>query len=266
MIRFRSAFVLVGVLGCTSLAHGQAVVSGFDSSTLPANDDGYTGITPIGFSANFFGVTYTDLFVNNNGNVTFLYGLSDYTPTPIVSLGIPMIAPYWADVDTRGSGSGIVSYGPGTFEGHTAFGVNWPEVGYFSSKVDKLNTFQLLLVDRSDINPGDFDMVFNYNRVQWETGDASDGSGGLGGFSARAGYTNGGVSYELPGSAINGALLDGGPNSLSANSNVSIAGRWVFEVRNGAAIPEAGSLALCSLALVLGGAAWRSRRHRDRSP
>ncbi len=47
---------------------------GFNSYTLPANDDGYTDNVPLGFTANFFQRTYTSLYVNNNGNVTFREG------------------------------------------------------------------------------------------------------------------------------------------------------------------------------------------------
>jgi hypothetical protein len=86
---------------------------------------------------------------------------------------------------------------------------------------------------------GAFDLEFNYDSVQWETGGASGGTNGLGGFSARAGYTNGitgagGTTLELPGSAVDGALLDGGPNALVTNSlNNSVAGRYLWAVRGG---------------------------------
>ena len=86
-------------------------------------------------------------------------------------------------------------------------------VGYFSNQADKLNNFQIILVDRSDTGAGNFDIYFNYTRIRWETGSASGGYAGLGGSSARAGYSEGtgeaGTSYEMAGSAVNGALLDG---------------------------------------------------------
>ena len=85
--------------------------------------------------------------------------------------------------------------GTGSVDGHLAFGVNWINVGYFNSNTDKLNRFQLILIDRSDTGPGNFDFEFNYDKIQWETGDA-DGSGGLGGISARVGYSNGSRRYR----------------------------------------------------------------------
>jgi hypothetical protein len=163
---------------------------------------------------------------------------------------LPIIAPFWADVDTRGAGSAQVTYGQTTFQGRPAFCVNWDGVGvgYFSSHVDKLNKFQLLLVDRSDVISGDFDLVFNYDQVQWETGDESGGSGGLGGNSARAGYSNGdastpSTSLELPGSAVNGALLDSNNDTglIHNNRNSVVLGRYVFAVRNGAPPPPSES-------------------------
>jgi Nidogen-like/Thrombospondin type 3 repeat len=217
-------------------------LAGCTTNTLPANDDGSTGEVDLGFTLNFFGANYSSLFVNNNGNVTFTQELGEFTPTPLVSAGLPIIAPFWGDVDTEGTGSGVVTYGQTTFQGRPAFCVNWDGVGvgYYSSNVDKLNKFQLLLVDRSDRQAGDFDIVFNYDQIQWETGDASGGSGGLGGSSARAGYSNGDAntpssSLELPGSAVNGAFLDSNNDTgLINNSRNSVTlGRYVFDVTNG---------------------------------
>ena len=210
------------------------------TSTLPPNDDGSTELVPIGFDINFFGTTYSNLYVNNNGNVTFTQPLSQFTPSSIVDTGLPIIAPFWGDVDTRGTGSAPVTYGPTTVDDRPAFCVEWSGVGYFSAHDDKLNDFQLLLVDRSDIASGDFDMVFTYRQIEWEAGDASGGTGGLGGSSARAGYSNGdtstpGTSLELPGSAINGGFLDTNPDTgLIHNSrNSDTLGVYVFPVRNG---------------------------------
>jgi uncharacterized repeat protein (TIGR01451 family) len=83
---------------------------------------------------------------------------------------------------------------------------------------------------------GDFDIIFNYQQIQWETGDASGGNDGLGGDSARAGYSDGqsgGNSFELPGSGVNGALIDGGPNALATQTNDGTPGQDTFQVRNG---------------------------------
>jgi hypothetical protein len=134
--------------------------------------------------------------------------------------------------------------------------VNWIDVGYYNSHTDKLNSFQLIIIDRSDISPGDFDFEFNYDRILWETGDASGGLGGLGGHSARVGWSGVSASFELPGSAINGALLDGGPNALVSHSrNSSIPGQYIFQVRDGQVqqpfnVPEPVSSALLGIGLV----------------
>lgn len=230
-----------GVLVSASPAAAQAVRDnvGFGTNTLPANDDGFTGLVDIGFTTNFFGVSNTQLYVNNNGNVTFDDPLGTFTPFNLSTTSREIIAPFFGDVDTR-SGLPEVTYGVSTIDGRNAFGVNWLNVGYFSVGADKRNTFQLVLVDRSDLAVGDFDFEFNYNQIQWETGGASGGVGGLGGSSARAGYSNGtgSASFELAGSAVNGAFLDGGPNALSANSlNSDVTGRYLFSVRNGVVLP-----------------------------
>src|SRR5208282_2454647 len=130
------------------------------------------------------GVQVSSVFVNNNGNVTFGSALGTFTPFPLTSTNQQIIAPYFSDVETDFPTSGLVTYGNDTLNGRPAFGVNWPNVEYFGEgPATLLNLFQVVLVDRSDVGAGNFDIEFNYNQVQWETGDASGGTGGLGGSS-----------------------------------------------------------------------------------
>jgi hypothetical protein len=261
----------VGLLVPTLVQAGPVITGAFNANTLPGNDDGSTGLENIGFSANFFGTTYTQLYVNNNGNVTFNGPLGTYTPFGLTTdIGTPIIAAFFADVDTRVGN--VVTYGQGTVGTRSAFGVNYLEVGYFGQHTDKLNTFQLVLIDRADVGVGDFDIMFNYDQIQWETGDASNGSGGLGGYSARAGYSNGtgvaGSFYEMTGSGVNGAFLDGGVNALISykTANSDMLGRYIFEVRNGnieppVVVPIPPALVLMGSGLLgLAGLGYRRKR------
>lgn len=230
-----------------------AIRDGFTNNSLAPSDDDYTGsgnsgtlltnlLATISFPINFFGTSYTNLYVNNNGNVTFDALLSDFTPDisilgEVQSDGLDeMIAPFWADVDTRGSGSGVVTYGTNTVDGRVAFGVNWIGVGYYSQEVDKTNSFQMVMIDRSDRTNGDFDLEFNYSQIQWEAGDLSGGSDGLGGSSARAGYASAsGSTFEINGSGIDGSFLDSNTTNglIYTNFNSTVPGRYVFQFHNG---------------------------------
>ncbi len=201
---------------------------------LPAEDDGPSIQYNIGFPINFFGTTYSAVWVNNNGNLTFDGALTTYTPFDLSTTGTKIIAPFFADVDTGGAGNGHVYYGTTTFQGHAAFCATWVGVGYYSQHADKLNTFQVLIVQRLDQdtvgNTGHFNIVFNYDQVQWETGDASNGHGGLGGSSAVAGYSSGnsGDYSQLPGSGVPGSFLDSNPNGLASRSNDGVPGQDVI--------------------------------------
>jgi hypothetical protein len=211
-----------------------AIRPGFDQQSLDPNDDGSTGIVPIGFFINFFGSSNTTLYVNNNGNVTFdnaQWGA--YTPTPLNNLGIRIIAPYWADVDTRNTASDVVRYGTNTVNGHDAFGVDWVNVGYYSYHADKLLSCQLVIIDRSDIAPGDFDMEFNYFKVQWEWGDASKNC------PPHAGFSNGLGGEELPVSGVQGAFLDSNTATglIYHSLNSPVPGRYIFFFRDGQPLP-----------------------------
>lgn len=222
---------------------------GFSTNVLPANDDDSTGAVGIGFTINFFGTSYSTLYVNNNGNVTFTGPMRTFTPFSLLSTSTPIIAPFFGDVDTEVSGSGLVRYGNDTVGGRNAFGIEWPTVGYFDT-AGKYNTFELVLIDRSDTGGGNFDIEFNYDQIRWETGDASGGSGGLGGNSARVGYSNGSTtSFELSGSAVPGSFLDTGTRPLITSSNVGIAGRQLFQARGGSVVTTTTTTAIPVLSL-----------------
>lgn len=204
--------------------------AGFGEGVLEYNDDGssaeidITAAFPNGLQ--FFGQRFSSLFVNNNGSITFGGATGTYTPQRFPVTGNRMIAPFWADVDTRGGGrpqrNGVYwDISPGQMV------ITWHNVGYFSSHNDLENTFQIVIISNEMLDQDDLWKVqFRYNRCQWVTGDASGGSGGFGGTPAQAGFDAGdGQTFEiLPGSGTRGVL------QLCNTSNVGVPGIWEFDI------------------------------------
>ncbi len=160
-------------------------------TNFPSNDDGSTDLINLPFSFDLYGTTYTSLYINNNGNLTFNEPFSSYTPDGF-PISTPMVAPFWGDVDTRNGDRGEVWY---TIEGNALY-VNWVEVGPYSANNPSLDglvsTFQVIITDGTDpaLEPGN-NIAFNYLDMGWTTGDASDGNLGFGGSPATVGVNSG---------------------------------------------------------------------------
>lgn len=204
----------------------------FGDNVLYRNDDSYStaiDITSIFENGITIGsVTYETIYVNNNGNVTFGSPLSTYTPGVIGgSSTMNIIAPFWADVDTRND---VPNSNDGVFwdfnQARDSLVVTWFDVGYYSYHIDKLNTFQLELRDRGN---GAIEIIFRYDGVEWTTGDASGGSGGLGGTVARGGFSLGGTYFELPASGNQASILA----MEDTAGNLGVSGVWQFLLQNG---------------------------------
>lgn len=178
-------------------------------------DDQSTDSIIIPFSFNFFGTLYNKLYINNNGNISFDFPYSSFNSLSFPSNQVRMMAPFWTDVDTRDSLSGIVYYKITP----TYIIVKWENVGYYYRNSDKLNAFQLIITDGFDtIVPAGSNASYCYGDMQWTTGDGSNGVNGFGGFPSTTGVNEGnGTDYfqvtrsDAPGLAFDGqyGLNDG---------------------------------------------------------
>lgn len=228
---------------------------------------------PLTFSLNVFGTSYDSYFINENGSISFggAFGGRPGNADPAAA-GIPVFAPFFADVDSTLSPFGG-SIAHGFFPELNAIAITWSGVGPLGS-IDsgQRQSFQIVIFDISDVtgNAGDFRLEFNYaggsDGMIWETGDEDGGSNGVGGNSARVGFWDGlGLGYEIGGSGINGALLGfdclGNPTALDCND-------YFYEFRGGTPFdldgtplvdtPEPGIAML--LIAGLGAIRWSRRR------
>lgn len=217
---------------------------GWDTNTVARGDDTSALVVDLPFTMNWNGTVYTQVYINMNGNCTFGSAYNGYNPsTTLAATGRNILAPFWADVDTRNTATGQVTYSntaAGSLpqvDGHDAFFVNWINVARYNNSATPLNSFQLVIIDRSDTGAGNFDFMYNYDQITWDIATAASTH------KARAGWGFAGAGFELPGSgATSGStspLLDSSAaatslikNSLNSGGQL---GRYVFQVRNGAA-------------------------------
>uniref|UniRef100_A0A1X7VHY5 Sushi domain-containing protein n=1 Tax=Amphimedon queenslandica TaxID=400682 RepID=A0A1X7VHY5_AMPQE len=192
----------------------------------------------------FYGTNFSTVFINNNGLLSFYAAHNEYTSAPF-PLPQTLIAPFWADVDTR-NGAGTVYYRETTasaivskvaqdialafpnqppFTAKSVVIVTWSEVGYYEENDDKHNTFQCVLAT----DGGRSYVIFLYldDGINWVTGDASGGLNGLGGTEAYVGFNFGGqnATYFAVQGSRTPAVID-----IETTSNVEVAGLWIFQV------------------------------------
>ena len=200
---------------------------GFGENILDRNDDSSTGfidVTSVFESGlNFFGTIYNGFYINNNGNITFGSSSSTYTPFALTgNTGIPIIAAFFTDIDTRAgnvtpsaggnsTGSNLVYWDIDPTS--NAVTITWDDVGQYSGGTTP-NAFQLRL---QDIGQGNFTLEFRYEDIQWY------------GNNARAGYSaaNAINFFEFPQSGTSEMLV------LETLSNINQPGVFLFSVVNG---------------------------------
>jgi len=175
---------------------------------MDPNDDESSALQDFDFTFEFFGHDYTQFYVNNNGNITFEGPLWEYVPEGFPQ-GVPIVAPFWADVDTRAGGEVRLAKGISA-QGNPFIQVDWGDVGYYDTHADLLNTFTLYIED----DPAGDIVAFVYGPMQWTTGDI-DGQYGFGGEGAQIGFDAGNnsdhISLGRPASAaeLSQTLADG---------------------------------------------------------
>ena len=134
-------------------------ISATGQAILVASDDGHYELWDSdlnGFQFDLYGTTFTSLFVNVNGLLTFewqqpSYDNSDLTGTPAETT----IAPLWDDLTTCVGGGAVYYEVRGSGDDQRLI-VQWEDVNYYHTPDTDLVTFQVVLSE------ADGTMQFNY--------------------------------------------------------------------------------------------------------
>ncbi|XP_058650161.1 uncharacterized protein LOC131551331 isoform X2 [Onychostoma macrolepis] len=197
-----------------------------------AVDDGGSSVIQLSSPFLFFGRTYRQIYVNNNGHLTFTQPSSQYVPYSFPANGNQdIIAGLWTDLDNRERG--VISYRQYTsgnvlthatqdinthfpnltFTASWVFVATWDKVAYFSL-TNTETSFQVVLISGR-----------NYSFILMNYGDIA-----VTGHPVQAGYDTANTMeyFVIPGS-INGSSI----SNLRNSSNVNVPGRWAFRVDSG---------------------------------
>lgn len=198
----------------------------FSSTPLDAGnlDDGSVQVdvtSVFGASGiNFFGTTYTSLYINSNGLITFGTPFTAYSPTSIEDFGTPAIAPFWSDVNINAGGEIYWDIDPANGK----ITITWDSVAPYQGSGN--NSFQVVLTSNGS---GDFDVEFIYETIEWTDGYQGD---------ATVGLTDGGSNdFVLPGSEDPAALVDFPTDDFGSGDPD---GTWELTSVGGVALPSNG--------------------------
>jgi gliding motility-associated-like protein len=165
--------------------------NGFESNIGPAynitwnKDDGSAPVINLPFTFCFFGDNYTNVYMNNNGNLSFLSPNSSFNALAFPSNINRILAAFWADLDFGECGEMHSIVNP------TSAIFTWVDAGYFDDQCDKRNTFQIIITNGSDPLVSNGNVAFHFGDMNWTTGNASNGTNGFGGIPASVGANRG---------------------------------------------------------------------------
>jgi hypothetical protein len=127
------------------------------------NDDGSSPVMVLPFKFCFWGRQLDSVFINNNGNITFNQSLSQFSADTFpYNNNIPMIAAFWADVDTYPGNPSYPSSDAVYYQiTSTHLIVQWDSVGFVGplwcvshpngyGDYDTTNTFEIIITDGND--------------------------------------------------------------------------------------------------------------------
>ncbi|KAK2876066.1 hypothetical protein Q8A67_020162 [Cirrhinus molitorella] len=195
------------------------------------SDDGSSSVIYLEQPFIFFGQTYNQIYVNNNGHLTFDEAWYSYSPYQFPAYsGKDVIAPFWTDIDNRWNG--IISYQQYTsgsvltqatqdinqyfphlsFSASWVFVATWDRVAYFYNSGTE-TSFQVVLISNGHLSF----VVMNYGAIA-PTGRY-----------VQAGYDTVDSSHHF---SITGSLQND-ITSLPYSSNVNVPGRWAFRTDHG---------------------------------
>ncbi|MBJ6111057.1 T9SS type A sorting domain-containing protein [Hymenobacter sp. BT523] len=123
--------------------------------TTISTDDAITGAIPLGFSFVFDGVTYTQVYANSNGWISFnasapANGTAAYSNAlaTVSAASRPMVAPYWDDLDGV---NGTASYQTTGTAGSRVFTFQWLNWRQHSATAAPQLSFQVQLVEGTNL-------------------------------------------------------------------------------------------------------------------
>ncbi|UCF07515.1 MAG: PKD domain-containing protein, partial [Thermoplasmata archaeon] len=149
-----------------SVNYSWVEISGTGVHVATGGDDGKYGSFPLDFMFEFYGTSYTDIYIHTNGYVSFINKPSEFINDPIPTTEEPnnIIAPYWDDLQ-----GGEIYYQTLGTAPNRYFIVEWKEMKRWRQQSSETITFELILYEGTNFIKFQYKDV-NFGNPKWDSG------------------------------------------------------------------------------------------------
>jgi len=203
--------------------------TGMCDTLVPKNDDGSIGPIDLGVPFPFFDKVYSTFYINTNGFLSFLSSNSKNFPSKKYPISIPLISPFWSDINTLIGGrifyresssssdfnqakSDIANIYSSSFNPSRLYIITWDQVAANDGNSSINNTFQVVIATDGKISF----LIFNFGIMSWPNSQFE--------MNSFFGYNAGDNInfYSYPDSFTNNIT------NVANSSNVNLPGKWIF--------------------------------------
>ena len=230
-MKLRLSYILIFLIVSLRMA-AQPAETIYQGAVIKAGyvDDASYGPFNIGFNFTFFGNSYSQFYVNSNGQVLFGTGSSSGTDKAIPASGAPdnFIAPFWDDLVVDGTGK--ILYTTIGASPNRRLIVQFNNMGFYGAP-SFMGSFSVILNETTNIIQVQYRLIVNKSSAR------AHGASAAIGIENSDGTTGVQYLYDSAGDIASGKAISFSPSGSTYNMNSDAVYEWLYLTTN-TTLPE----------------------------